>query len=97
MRDGLPETGPWENESAVVNLDSSSGHGTHWVCYMKIGSKVDYYDSFATPPPREVQTYLQEGSIHNTIFFNYEEEQKTNQVICGHLCLRHLAGYASKG
>jgi len=58
MRDTLPETGPRQNESAVVNLDSSKGIGTHWVCYMKIGSNIQYNDSFAIPPPFELQRYF---------------------------------------
>jgi phosphoribosyl 1,2-cyclic phosphodiesterase len=94
MRDTLPKTGPLENESAIVNLDTSTGTGTHWVCYMKIGSVVEYYDSFAIPPPYEVQVYLQ--GIHNTVLFNYEQDQRTNQVICGHLCLKFLSKYAKK-
>ena len=93
MRDKLPKNGPLKNESAVVNLDSSKGIGTHWVCYMKIGSKIQYYDSFAVPPPLEVEKYLHHGL--NTIYFNYEQEQKTDQVICGHLCLKFLASYVS--
>lgn len=35
MRDTLPSS-PKENESAIVNLDSSFGNGTHWVCYKKV-------------------------------------------------------------
>ena len=29
MRDTLPSTSPWENESAIVNLDDATGPGTH--------------------------------------------------------------------
>jgi len=55
MRDTLPNTGPLRNESGVVNLDSSKGMGTHWVCYMKKSKNVEYYDSFGAPPPAEIQ------------------------------------------
>ena len=94
MRDNLPKNGPKKNESAIVNMDSSTGIGTHWVAYMKMGSKVQYYDSFGVPPPLELHTYLQ--GIHNVVFFNYEQDQQTNQVICGHLCLKFLTKYAPK-
>jgi hypothetical protein len=90
MRDALPKNGPRKNESAIVNLDSYRGKGTHWVSYMKIGAKVQYYDSFGVPPPTELQRYLlQDG----TILFNYEQDQNTNEVICGHLCLKFLTRY----
>jgi len=91
MRDTLPKTGPLENESAIMNLDSWKGKGTHWVCYMKLGSTVHYYDSFAIPPPVELQQYC----INSTIVFNYEQDQKIDQVICGHLCLNFLVKFVT--
>ena len=33
-------------ESRVVNLDKSSGPGTHYVCYYKNGNTRIFYDSF---------------------------------------------------
>lgn len=30
IRNALPSTRPWRNESAIVNLDDESGSGTHW-------------------------------------------------------------------
>jgi hypothetical protein len=93
MRDKLPRK-PLKNESAVINLDSSTGIGTHWVCYIKIGAQIQYYDSFGVPPPIEVQTYFK--GINNVICFNYEQDQKIDQVICGHLCLKFLAKYVSR-
>lgn len=90
MRDKLPKSGVRKNESGIVNLDSSTGMGTHWVCYKKIGSRVEYYDSFGVPPPIEVENYLKGIHNNNTIIFNYEQDQKFDQVICGHLCLKFL-------
>ena len=88
MRDNLPKSGPHENECAIVNLDSLKGEGlgTHWVSYRKVGSIVHYYDSFGVSPPAELERYF----INSVIFFNCEQEQKFDQVICGHLCLKFL-------
>jgi len=86
MRDTLPKK-VRKNESGVVNLDTSAGKGTHWVCYMKKGDTAHYYDSFAVPPPLEISRYL---GIHSRIFYNAEQEQQIKQVICGHLCLQFL-------
>ena len=37
---------PRINESAIVNLDTISGQGTHWVCNIKRGNYIFYFDSF---------------------------------------------------
>ena len=50
---------------------------------MKLGGTVNYYDSLSISPPMEIQQYF----INRLIIFNYEQDQKIDQVICGHLCL----------
>jgi hypothetical protein len=86
MRDMLP-TRPKKYESAIVNLDSSSGGGTHWVCYKKLNDRVYYYDSFGNlRPPPELLDYFTGCEIH----YNYEREQSFDSVVCGHLCLKFL-------
>lgn len=86
MRDKLPFKVA-KNEAGIVNLDSSKGTGTHWVAYFKRGGVTSYYDSFGVGPPAELIQYLGANSV---ILYNYEQDQKLNQVICGHLCLRFL-------
>ncbi|KAL4118952.1 hypothetical protein QTP88_011830 [Uroleucon formosanum] len=50
---------PKRQESAIINLDTRKGTGTHWVAYKKIGKKVEYYDSFGNlPPPIEMPDYV---------------------------------------
>lgn len=44
MRNLLPKH-PKYNESVIVNLDNSTGKGTHWVAYKKRGYNVLYFDS----------------------------------------------------
>jgi hypothetical protein len=90
MRDDLPRTKPKTNETAIVNLDDSRGPGTHWVCYKKIGNKIDYFDSIGNmPPPLELVRYF---GKRNEITYNYKRHQAKDDVICGHLCLRFLSG-----
>ena len=87
MRDALPD-GPKTNESAIVNLDSTSGDGTHWVCYRKVNNKVYYFDSFGNlKPPRELIRYFGECEL----YYNYKRKQSFDSVICGHLCLEFLS------
>lgn len=86
MRDDLPAR-PREYESAIVNLDSVRGSGTHWVCYRKKRNNVVYFDSFGNlPPPVELINYFGSSNIQ----YNYERHQGFGSVICGHLCLKFL-------
>lgn len=88
MRNKMPVRGPRLNESAVVNLDDASGPGTHWVCYIKRGDKVKYYDSYGNlPPPLELVKYF---GPRATITYNYTRNQKDGTFNCGHLCLKFL-------
>lgn len=90
MRDSLPSR-PYKNESAIVNLDSTRGEGTHWTCYKKVGNDVYYYDSFGNlGPPIELLKYF--GPDVN-VSYNYERQQQFDTVICGHLCLQFLKSH----
>lgn len=91
MRDTLPFRIN-ENETGVVNLDSAIGRGTHWVCYVKKGFNVDYFDSFGNlRPPLELQKYFNSGPYQTQIRYNYLSKQNEDSVNCGHLCLDFLA------
>ena len=74
MRDGLPEKSN-NHEVGIVNLDSSTGTGTHWVCYKKIKDNNYYFDSFGLDPPKEIISYLK-GNNKNKI-----KESPTDSVL----------------
>ena len=57
MRNTLPNV-PNVQEVGIVNLDSSNGVGTHWVCYSKKNEECYYFDSFGLDPPKEIINYL---------------------------------------
>lgn len=85
MLDELPKR-PRRNECGIINLDSSTGSGTHWVAYHKKGTNIEYFDSFGNlQPPKELLNYLGDN-----IMYNYEAYQNYNSVNCGHLCLKFL-------
>ena len=81
MRDTLPTKRKF-NESGILNLDSSSGDGTHWVLWFKKGKDKFYFDSYGMQPPSELIFYLK-----SPIFYNSERVQQNGEVFCGHLCL----------
>lgn len=87
MRDRLPLK-PFNNECAIINLDTISGPGTHWVAYSKNKKTVHYFDSYGNlPPPLELIKYLGSDS---KIYYNYKKYQNYGSVICGQLCLKFL-------
>ena len=81
LRDTLPIK-PKLNESGILNLDSFSGDGTHWVMLFKKGKDKFYFDSYGVQPPSELIAYL-----NSPIFYNSEQVQQNGEVFCGHLCL----------
>ena len=86
MIDELPIK-PWVNESAIVNLNNSSQTGSHWVCYVKQGNAVQYFDSFGgVPPPPELVDYLGTSRVS----YNSLRHQTFNQQNCGQLCVQFL-------
>lgn len=90
MKDKLPKKIRKKFESGIINLDNSTGPGTHWTAYKKNGSKVIYFDSFGNlTPPLEVQNYFNSNGICK-IFYNHTPYQTYNSINCGHLCLDFL-------
>jgi hypothetical protein len=88
MKDQLPNK-IQKYESMIINLDNSSGPGTHWVCFFKKDKAINYYDSFGVKPPSELIKYFGKNVIH----YNIEKNQNFDQVICGHLCLKFLSTF----
>lgn len=86
MRDNLPSK-PWKYERGIINLDGSTGDGTHWVCYTKNNKNVIYFDSFGNLcPPQEFLHYMKGCNIS----YNRDVYQSYGTIICGHLCLLFL-------
>ena len=81
LRDALPTT-PKKKECGILNLDDTTGLGTHWVAWYKNGTEKKYFDSYGLQPPNELVDYLAPPILYNT-----ERVQPYDQVFCGHLCL----------
>ena len=87
LRDTLP-TKTKLHECGILNLDSSSGDGTHWVMWFKKGNNKFYFDSYGVQPPSELIAYLK-----SPIYYNSERVQQNGNVFCGHLCLFVLSSF----
>ena len=62
LRDTLPKKSKL-NECGILNLDSSSGDGTHWVMWFKKGEDKFYFDSYGVQPRSELITYYKVTNI----------------------------------
>ena len=81
MRDTLPQY-PFNVESGVVNLNTSSQPGSHWVCYYRNKNERIYFHSYGQITPVEIQRYLKEVIQRNT-----DIVQAANTSVCGPICL----------
>jgi len=64
-----------------MNLEDSSGGGTHWTAWYKN----IYFDSYGLPPPEE---FLDKAGL---VKYNDLDIQKMlDPPICGHLCIAFL-------
>ena len=71
------------NESLILNIDDSTGDGTHWTCLYSKNGKCLYFDSYGFIPPIEVQNYCK----NKINYYNSFKIQASNEVICGHYCI----------
>ena len=84
LRDTLPKKAKL-NACGILNLDSISDDGIHWVMWFKKGKDKFYFDSYGSygmQSPSELIAYLK-----SPIFYNSERVQQNGEVFCGHLCL----------
>ena len=97
MRDTLPKR-PHKIDCGIINLNTSTEKGSHWVCYYKNKKKRIYFDSFGQITPLEIQIYLKKKSERGVevIQRNTDIVQSLNSNICGHLCLFVLKALTSE-
>ena len=95
MKDELPSS-PHENESGIVNFNTSSQPGSHWVAYFKKKKDRYYFDSYGQVILDEVKKYLKYKSEEQKLVIkrNTDVVQPPNTKICGHLCLYVLKSFA---
>ena len=88
MKDTLPSA-PHVNEAGIVNFNTLSEPGSHWVAYYKTGDKRIYFDSYGQVTLYEIQKYLKKADEINkqVIQRNIDIVQIPGTNTCGHLCL----------
>lgn len=71
--------------SLIVNLDVSTGPGTHWCAIYKKNKKVYYFDSFGRPPPSKYLRFWFKRFV-KSVFFNKIRHQEYDSSRCGGYC-----------
>ena len=73
-------------EYGVINLDNSTGIGTHFTCYINIPNHkyVYYFDSFGALPPKQIEKYLKTSG--KQIVYNTSQYQPLESKLCGYYC-----------
>ena len=99
MRDELPDKTE-DLESGIMNLDVSSGYGTHWTCWFKssVKGQSPQNQSKATKELLKPVCYYFDSFglppplefnnyIKCDIYHSTYQIQNLGDVICGHLCM----------
>ena len=73
------------NSASIINLQSSSFAGTHWVCCVDVSGQRNYFDSFAGYPSDNVLNYL--TLPKTSIKRSFAVVQAFDSQDCGSLCL----------
>lgn len=79
-----------ELEFGVINIDDSTGPGSHFTAYANIPNHehVYYYDSYGVIPPKNIERYLKTSG--KTIAYNNSQHQLIGSVICGWYCISFI-------
>ena len=95
MRDQLPKT-PNDVETGIINLDNSTGEGTHWVAYAIDPRGIVYFDSYGLAPPKEFMRYISKLKGIPVFYSTLPTQQLNDPPICGREVLNVLAEISSK-
>jgi len=66
----------------IINLQNSSGLGSHWTCFYYDNGLIHYFDAFAGPPVNEVMRHATKGLSYNAVVI-----QNMNSSCCGWYCI----------
>lgn len=88
-------------ENGIINLDISTGPGTHWVCYYNDPKNkfIEYFDSFGEYEfegiklkdeiiPKNIVKYLETSG--KEIVYNSSFLQEPTSVKCGLYCMKYI-------
>jgi hypothetical protein len=69
-----------KNECLILNLDDSTGPGTHWCSCFLDGDILIYFDSYGFPPPKRIKRQ------YKKIRYSDQQLQDDKATSCGWWC-----------
>ncbi len=85
-KDELKKQTPNKEECGIINLDNSSGDGTHWTLYHCDEKQKVYYSSFGDPISNEAKDYLYKIDDRKILCSDFKIQDFT-ETCCGELCI----------
>jgi hypothetical protein len=74
-----------DHKAYIVNLDTSSEPGSHWVAiYFDPRGCAEYFDSFSLPPPSPIENFITSNSY--SFKCNGQQLQNVRTAVCGQYC-----------
>ena len=65
----------------IINLDDSTGPGTHWTCLIKNNNIYFYFDSMGVIAPARI------CELYKPLIYNRQQIQDINSSACGYYCI----------
>jgi len=97
MADELLNIALKRNMNLIINLEDSTGQGTHWVCLIIKGKNSFYFDSFGAKPDTYITRYCRLNGLR--LGYNNYIIQDLSSTECGIFCialLKYLANNKRK-
>ena len=87
-KDMLPNK--MENKFYIINLDDSTGLGSHWTMIAPLKRTI-YFDAFGAPPPvnalRFMKTRKNPMKSEKTMYYSTLQLQDIKSSLCGYYCI----------
>ena len=76
--------------SYIVNLDDSTGYGTHWTAFIITDKIAMYFDSFGAPMPQSILRFIKRYNSKLKIIYSIDQIQHKESIYCGYFCVYWL-------
>jgi hypothetical protein len=73
--------------SYIVNLDDSTGIGTHWCAFIITDKMAMYFDSFGAPMPQAILRFIKRYNSNLKIIYSIDQIQHRDSIYCGYFCV----------
>jgi hypothetical protein len=88
-KDELINVEPEPNKCYIINLEDSTGGGTHWVTVVINNNYVSYFDSFGVRASDDVKEFISRfvKNQGTQTIYSTQQIQSVDSVLCGYYCI----------